>query len=226
MDQIKDFLFANQDKKYAAFLNKLTPTIDQGTIVGIRTPELRQFAKELSKQGDIDVFLKTLPHDYFEENQLHAFIISLMKDYDEVVAYIDAFLPYVDNWATCDQMSPRIFKKHHDRLIIDINRWIQSDEVYTIRFGVEMLMTHFLDADFKEEYLELVSGIQNDDYYVRMVIAWYFSFALIKQYDATIEYFIHPRLDRWTHNKALQKSVESRRISKETKDYLRTLKIK
>ncbi|MBO6047621.1 MAG: DNA alkylation repair protein [Erysipelotrichaceae bacterium] len=226
MDDIKTFLFDHQDQKYGEFQRKLIPNIDGDTIIGVRTPILRQYAKELVKLDDIDDFLDILPHTYFDENQLHAFIISLKKDYDEVISYIDRFLPYVDNWATCDQMSPNIFKKYHVRLLEDINRWLSSSEAYTIRFGINMMMSHFLDGDFKPNYLKQIADIRHDDYYVKMVVAWYFSVALVKQYDDTITYFTTPQLDPWVHNKAIQKAIESRRISDEGKQYLRTLKIK
>ena len=190
---------------------------------GYRTGKL---AKELSKNEDIDDFLKDLPHRYFDENQLHSFIISGIKDYNECISKVNAFLPYVDNWATCDQLSPKVFKKHRKELINDIKKWMASDEVYTIRFGIGMLMAHFLDDDFRPEYPEMVSGIRSEEYYVNMMIAWYFATALAKQYDTVLPFIEEHKLDKWTNNKAIQKSVESYRISPEQKEYLKSLKIK
>lgn len=223
---IKNELFKLQDKKYGEFQVKLIPNIDSKTIIGIRTPELRKLANKLVKDNNYSNFLTQLPHKYFEENQLHAFIISNIKDYDECINYLNEFLPYVDNWATCDQMSPRIFKKNHDKLLKEINIWIKSKETYTIRFGIGMLMQHFLDDDFKSSYLKNVSNIHSKEYYVNMMIAWFFATALAKQYQDTIPYLIDQKLDKWTHNKTIQKAIESYRITNEQKEYLKTLKTK
>ncbi len=225
-EDIIERLFELQDKEYRDFQSNLTPTLDKENMIGVRTPELRAFAKELIKREDVDEFLNSLPHKYFEENQLHAFMISEIKDYDECIERINEFLPYVDNWATCDQMSPKVFKKNKDLLLKEIKRWIHSKETYTVRFAVGMLMSHFLDDDFDVQYVEMVSAVLSDEYYVKMMLAWYFATALAKQYDAVVPYIEENRLDVWTHNKAIQKAIESRRVSDERKTYLRTLKIK
>ena len=226
MDIIKEELFKLQDIKYRDFQVKLFPTVDTNTVIGVRTPELRNYAKKLVKENNYLSFLEELPHEYFDENQLHAFIISEIKDYDECIKYINKFLPYVDNWATCDQMSPRAFKKEHDKLLKQIKNWIKSKKTYTIRFGIGMLMQYYLDANFKIEYLELVASIKSDEYYVNMMRAWFFATALAKQYDSTISFIENNKLDIWTHNKTIQKAIESYRITKEQKDYLRSLKRK
>ena len=226
IDEIRSELFALQDLGYRALQNKLTPTIDPATTIGVRTPELRKLAKQLVKREDVNVFLDDLPHTYFDENQLHAFIISEVRDFEACLAEVERFLPYVDNWATCDQMSPKVFKKHRDELLAPIKRWLASDETYTVRFGVGMLMEHYLDDDFDPEYLDMAAAVRSDEYYVRMMVAWYFATALAKQYDAALPYLEERRLDEWTHNKTIQKAVESRRISPEQKDYLRGLRIK
>ena len=224
MDNIKDELFKLQDKKYRDFQAKLIPTVDSNSIIGVRTPELRTLAKKLVKNNSYISFLDSLPHDYFDENQLHAFIISELKDYDECIKYINKFLPYVDNWATCDQMSPKVFKKNHNLLLNQIKVWIKSKKTYTIRFGIGMLMQHYLDDDFKLEYLKWVSNIKSDEYYVNMMIAWYFATALTKQYESAISFIENQKLGLWTHNKAIQKAIESYRITFEQKEYLKTLK--
>ncbi len=226
MNCIIDKLFKLQDKKYRDFQAKLIPTIDIENIIGVRTPELRNYAKILVRRNEYSSFLEDLPHKYFDENQLHAFIISELKNYDECVKYINNFLPYIDNWATCDQMSPKILKKHHAELIKQINVWIKSKETYTIRFGIGMLMQHFLDEDFKQEYLKWVCNIKSKEYYVNMMRAWYFATALTKQYEVAIPFIEKQKLDIWTHNKTIQKAIESYRITQEQKEYLRSLKKK
>ena len=175
--------------------------------------------------AEIDDFLSSLPHKYYDENNLHGFIIAEMKDYDRTIAEIDRLLPYIDNWATCDLIRPKLFSKNHDKLIKDIRRWMKSSKTYTIRFGIEMLMTHFLDDYFRPEYLEWVASITNDEYYVKMMVAWYFATALAKQYDATLPIIEQKRLASWTHNKTIQKAIESYRITDEQKEYLKGLKI-
>ena len=225
-NEIRKELFALQDTKYRDFQTRLIPTVDPDTVIGVRTPELRKYAKQLIKSEDIEEFLTHLPHQYFDENQLHAFILSEMKDYSECVDKVDRFLPFLDNWATCDQMSPKVFKKHRQKLLKEIKRWIRSEETYTIRFGIGMLMEHFLDEDFDPAYPEMVAKIRSDEYYVNMMVAWYFATALAKQYKTVISYIEDQRLDVWTHNKAIQKSVESNRITPEQKVYLKSLKIK
>ncbi len=219
-------LVSLQDEGYRDMQITIIPTVDPDSIIGVRTPALRSFAKELSKREDIDTFLNDLPHKYFEENQLHAFILSGMKDAAKAIELVDKFLPFVDNWATCDQMSPKVFKKHKDLLLEYTDKWIKSDLTYVKRFGIGMLMEHFLDEDFKTTYLTKVSKIRSDEYYVNMMIAWYFATALAKQYDATLPYIEKQKLDIWTHNKSIQKAVESYRITPEQKDYLKTLKRK
>ena len=226
IQQIREELFRMQDTGYRDFQMKLIPTAGPETMIGVRTPALRKYAKALIKAGQADEFLKNLPHTYFDENQLHAFILSELKDYDLCIEETDRFLPYVDNWATCDQLSPRVFKKNHARLSEKIPEWISSQETYTIRFGIGMLMQHFLDEDFDPAYPETVAGIRSEEYYVNMMIAWYFATALAKQYDTVLPYLEQRRLDLWTHNKTIQKAVESYRITAEQKEYLKGLKIK
>ena len=224
IDEIRMELKKRQDVKYREMQVRIIPTVKPERIIGVRTPELRQMAKQYAQAGDADLFLKNLPHRYFEEEQLHAFILSGMKDYGECLAELNRFLPYVDNWATCDQMSPKVFRKHRKELLNSIREWIGSKETYTIRFGIGMLMEHYLDGDFDPAYLEMAAGVRSGEYYVNMMTAWYFATALAKQYDAALPYIEQHRLDDWTHNKAIQKAIESYRITPEQKDYLRTLK--
>ena len=225
-EEIRQRLFAMQDTDYREFQVKLIPTVDPGKVVGVRTPQLRKLAKELSRDPDAGNFLEDLPHEYFDENQLHAFLISEMKDFDSCILKTERFLPQIDNWATCDQLSPKVFKKHRPELLEYIKRWIRSEDTYIIRFSVGMLMQHFLDEDYSEEYPELVSSVRSEEYYVNMMIAWYFATALAKQYDSVLPFIESGRLDPWTHNKAIQKAAESFRITPEQKAYLRTLKRK
>lgn len=226
MEKIRKELFRLQDTTYRDFQSKLIPTIKPETVIGVRTPELRRLAKEMMKQNreETDIFLEELPHAYFDENQLHAFLISEMKDFELCMDRICRFLPFVDNWATCDQMSPKIFKKEKRKLLPYLTEWISSGETYTVRFAVGMLMQHFLDEDFKSEYPRMVADIHSDDYYVNMMIAWYFATALAKQYENIIPYFEQKKLDPWTHKKAIQKAAESYRITSEQKVYLKGLK--
>ena len=226
MNNIQSRLFELQDKKYRELQIKTIPNIDPDTIIGVRTPELRKFAKELFKNNKYKDFIEELPHKYFDENQLHAFIIFESKDYDECITLVNKFLPYINNWATCDQGTSKLFKKHTDELLIEIKKWIKSKETYTIRFGISSLMRYYLDDNFKPEYLEMVSKIKSDEYYVNMMKAWYFATALAKQYDEAIKYIENKKLDIWTHNKTIQKAIESYRITDKQKDYLRSLKIK
>ncbi|MBR3525510.1 MAG: DNA alkylation repair protein [Lachnospiraceae bacterium] len=224
--ELVDRLKSLQDPKYRDMQIKIIPSLDPESIIGVRTPDLRALAKELLRSGEYKAFLKELPHGYFEENQLHAFILSGIKDVDECMEELERFLPYVDNWASCDQMSPKIFKTHKDLLLSHIKNWIRSDRTYTVRFGVGMLMEHFLDVDFDPAYPAMVAGLRSEEYYVNMMIAWYFATALAKQYEIVIPYLEEKRLDDWTHNKAIQKSIESYRITDEQKNYLRSLKVK
>lgn len=234
ISDIQKALFAKQDLKYQKFHSALVPTIDSKSIVGVRTPDLRIIAKEFANRPDVDKFLSSLPHKYYDENQVHAFILSVMKNYDECVAQINRFLPFVDNWATCDQLRPKAFaqKKNRERLLKDIEKWLAAGngkkcgprELYTVRFGIEMLMTYFLDEDFDPKFLKWVAKIRSEEYYLNMMVAWYFATALAKQWNATIPYIEKKRLADWTHNKAIQKAIESYRITDEQKTYLRTLK--
>lgn len=225
MKNITNYLFSKQDIIYKDFLAKLVPNIDSNNIIGVRTKEIRDYAKELVKE-DYSLFLREMPHKYFEENQLHAFIISEIKDYDECIAYLNTFLKYIDNWATCDQLSPKVFKKNTDKLLDQINIWIKSSEIYEVRFGINMLMKYYLDSNYKKEYLELVSKIKSNEYYINMMIAWFFATALVKQYDDAITYLENKKLDKWVHNKTIQKAIESYRITNAQKEYLKSLKIK
>lgn len=226
MEEIRKNLFALQDETYRAFHAKLMPNIAYERIIGVRTPILRAYAKEVAKEPYVEEFLKELPHQYYEENNLHGALLShLYKNVEEYITELNKFLPYVDNWATCDMMSPKVFKKDLSLVYEHVKKWLKSDETYIVRFGIVTLLGYFLDDAFKPEMLDLVAGVQSEEYYVKMAVAWYFSIALIKQYETTIPYFTKPVLDVWTHNKALQKAVESYRIDNETKKYLRELKV-
>lgn len=222
-EELQRALFALQDTKYRDMQVRIIPNIDPNTIIGVRTPELRRLAKEME---DGDIFKQALPHQYFEENQVHSFLLERGKDFSATVSDVDKFLPYIDNWATCDQLSPKVFKKHRRELLPHIYRWLQSDHPYSIRYGMEMLMVHYLDEDFDAAYPELVANIRHEDYYVKMMVAWYFATALAKQYDAALPYITEYRLEKWTHNKAIQKAVESYRISPEQKEFLKQYRIK
>ena len=225
-EEIRKELFALRDGKYCEFQSRLIPSADGERFIGVRTPDLRRLAKVFVKREGIEEFLSDLPHRYFDEDQLHAFIISEIKDFERCAAAVETFLPYVDNWATCDQMSPKSFKKHRAELLPRIDGWIASGETYTVRFGIGMLMEHFLDEDFDPSYLEKVASVRSDEYYVMMMAAWYFATALAKRYDETLPYLEGKKLDVRVHNKTIQKAVESRRISPEQKDFLKSLKIK
>ncbi len=224
-EEIRRRLFELQDIKYKEFAIKLMPTVNPDTVIGVRTPELRKLARDVSKTPEAMEFLKILPHTYYEENNLHGFLIETIKDYDTAISAVDAFLPYVDNWATCDMISPKVFKKHLPELYEKIKVWLESDRTYTVRFGIGMLMSFYLDKHFKPEMLALVVGIRSDEYYINMMIAWYFATALAKQYAAALPYIQNQRLDKWTHNKAIQKAIESYRISEEVKANLRTMRV-
>ena len=222
-ETVRGRLFALRDETNAAFMARLVPTLPPESVLGVRMPDCRALAKELCRMPDIGEFLTDLPHRYLDENNLHALILNEEKDCAAAVAAIDAFLPYVDNWATCDALRPKAFKKHPSALPDECRRWMRSGATYTVRFGIEMLMTHYLDEDFRPEYLEQVSIIKSKEYYVNMMIAWYFATALAKQYEAAISYIEQRRLDQWTHNKTIRKAIESCRITEERKAYLRTL---
>lgn len=221
----QELLFQLQDKGYRDFQSKLIPTIPVETIIGVRIPTIRKLAKEYGKDPESVEFLKQLPHSYYDENILHALLVAEIKDYEVCVKEVERFLPYVDNWAVCDIFSPKVFRKNKDKLIDKIREWTASDHPYPCRFGMEMLMTHFLDEDFRVEYLEIPAAVHSGEYYVNMMIAWFYATALAKQWDATIGYIEDQRLDTWTHNKTIQKARESYRITPEQKEYLKTLKM-
>ncbi len=213
-----------KDDKYKEFQSALVPNISKDTILGVRTPEMRKIAKDMFNTDEGKKFLKKLPHKYYEENLVHFFMIAMIKDFDECVKETERFLPYIDCWPVCDQSSPKAFKKKHDEILPLIKKWIDSDHVYTSRFGMRMLMNEFLGEDFKPEYLTWVASKKGEDYYLKMMVAWYFATALAKQYDATIPFFEKHILDDWCHKKAIQKAVESFRVSDEHKEYLKTLR--
>ncbi len=217
-------LFALQDLKYKEFHQKLMPTVNPDKVIGIRTPVLRKFAKDFCKRKEAESFLKNLPHKYYEEDNLHAFLLEEIKDYEILIEKLNIFLPFVDNWATCDMMRPKILKNHKEELLSDIQKWLNSKDTYTIRFAVNCLMNYYLEEAFKPEYLEWVKNIESDEYYINMVRAWYFATALAKQYDEALKILESKALDKWTHNKTIQKAVESYRITKKQKAYLKTLK--
>lgn len=223
---VQSRLFALQDLKYREFQCKLMPTVDPETVIGVRTPDLRKFARAFLKTPQAMEYIRILPHKYYEENNLHGFVIETMKDYGECIAALEAFLPYIDNWGTCDLISPKVFSKNLPALLEKIKIWIVSGETYTVRFGIGMLMRHFLGEHFRPEMLGEVARIRSGEYYVNMMIAWYFATALAKQWDATLPYIKERRLEKWTHNKTIQKAVESYRISDEQKAQLRALKVR
>lgn len=217
-------LLSYQDEDYKEFQSKLVPNIGKETIIGVRTPQIRGIVKEIFGTEEATIFLQTLPHQYYEENLVHFFLISKIKNFNECVREVERFLPYINCWPICDQATPLVFKKNHDSLLPLIKKWIKSKHVYTARFGIRMLMNEFLNDDFKDEYLELVSSKSGDDYYLKMMIAWFFATALAKQYDATIKYIENRCLDPWIHKKAIQKAIESYRVSDEHKEYLKTFR--
>ena len=219
-------LYSLQDRAYAAMQEKIIPTVPPDRIIGVRTPALRAMAARLFRDEGKEAFLAQLPHPTFDEDQLHAFVISLEKEFDPCVREVERFLPYIDNWATCDQLSPKVFRKEPERLLPLIRAWLRSGHVYTVRFAIGLLMQHFLDERFRPEYADLVAAIRSDEYYINMMIAWYLATALAKQYDLVLPYLEERRLDVWTHNKAIQKSLDSFRIAPEQKAYLRTLRVR
>lgn len=222
---IRDELLALAEEAYGDFQSKIVPNIERERIIGIRIPVLRQLAKKLKNAPEVKSFFSSLPHKYYEENILHIILIEDIKDYNECMAEIERFLPYMDCWAVTDDKVPKVLAKHRDELIKDVYRWVQSKETYTCRYGLHMLMSQYLDADFKPEYLELAAGVRSEEYYVNMMNAWYFATALAKQWDATIPYIEKYKLDSWTHNKTIQKAIESFRVTDEHKAYLRSLRI-
>ena len=225
MTEIQQRLFALQDAGYRDFHAALMPTVDKALVIGVRMPALRALAKELKGTELAADFMAALPHKYYEENNLHAALIGHIRDFDACMAAVERFLPYVDNWATCDMMNPRALAKDKAALLERIRLWLQSGHTYTVRFGMEMLMNHFLEEDFREEYPALVASVQSEEYYVRMMQAWYFATALAKQYEAAVTYLEQRRLGAWVHNKTIQKARESFRVSQEQKEYLKSLKV-
>ena len=221
---IQSRLIALAEPDFAAFTAKLIPNVPAGKVLGVRTPALRALAKELRGSREAEAFLGELPHAYYEENCLHAFLLEQLRDFEACMAAVERFLPFVDNWAVCDQMNPAVFKKHRAALLEHVESWLASGETYTVRFGIKMLMNHFLDGDFKPEYLKMVSVIESKEYYVNMMRAWYFATALAKQWDSTLPLIKERRLDLWTHNRTIQKAVESNRIGEERKTLLRGLR--
>ena len=211
-------------EKYRDFQSKLVPGIPKETILGVKTPDMRKIAKEIRGTKTAEEFLAELPHQYYEENLVHFFLIAMIRDFDECVKAVEIFLPYVDCWPVCDQSTPKVFSKNHEKLLPLIRKWIGSEHVYTVRFGIRMLMNEFLGEDFRPEYLEWVAEITGENYYIRMMIAWFFATALAKKYDESVIYFEEHRLDPWTHKKAIQKAVESFRVSDGHKEYLKTLR--
>lgn len=224
MNQILDKLFSLQDKQYASFQLKLIPGIKEDSVIGVRIPLLRYFAKQLVKDPAHEEFLKTLPHSYYDENILHGLLVSQIKDFDICIACIESFLPYIDNWAVCDTISPKIFGRNREQLLHYIYKWIESKHVYTCRFGLRMLMNHFLDEDFRPEYLQVAASVRGEDYYIKMMVAWFFATALAKQWEATIPFIEQNKLENWIHLKTIQKACESFRITPAQKQYLKTQK--
>lgn len=211
------------EEKYREFSSNLMPTVEKGKVIGIRTPILRKYAKDLK---DYEDFLGDLPHKYFEENNLHAFLIEKEKDFDKCIEKLDHFLPYIDNWATCDSMKPKVLKKEPEKLLKHIKKWIESKDIYAVRYGINLLMSFYLDDNFDEDYLAIVANINSEEYYINMMRAWYFSTALAKRYKETLPYIENNLLDIWTHNKTIQKAIESLRISKEQKQHIKLKKRK
>lgn len=221
---VTERLFELQDKAYADFHSGLVPNVPREKIIGVRVPDARRLAKEYGKDPECRDFLRALPHKYYDENVLHGILLSGQKDYEECVRAVEEFLPYVDNWAVCDILSPKVFRQHRTELIAKVREWSASEKTYTCRFGMEMLMTHYLDEDFRSEYLEIPAGVCSEEYYVNMMTAWFFATALAKQWDAAIPYLRDNRLGAWVHNKTIQKARESFRITQEQKAYLKTLR--
>lgn len=224
VQEIRDRLFALQDPEYRLFQSRLMPTVDPACVIGVRIPDLRKLSRELAGTEQAAAFVRQLPHDYYEENNLHGFLIASLRDYGETVAALEAFLPHVDNWATCDLLHPRAFDKRPEALPDQLFRWLQSDRTYTVRFAMGMLMSLYLDEAFRPGYADWIAGIKSEEYYVNMMAAWYFATALAKRWDDVFPYLTDHRLPVWTHNKAIQKAIESRRISPEQKQILRSLK--
>ncbi|MFG6358790.1 MAG: DNA alkylation repair protein [Acetatifactor sp.] len=224
-ERIQKELWDLRDAEYKDFHAKLIPTVAPENIIGVRTPQLRKLAKKWAKDPAIGEFLAQLPHRYYDENNVHAFVVEQIKDYGECLAQTERFLPYIDNWATCDMMAPKVFGRHREELLEPVGKWIKSGDTYTVRYGIGMLMRFYLEEDFKPEYLQWVAEVSSQEYYVNMMRAWYFATALAKQYEAAVICLEEKRLDAWTHNKAIQKACESFRVTAEQKKYLRGLKV-
>ena len=234
-NELIQLLISSQDPAYRAFQSKLVPGVAPDSVIGVRTPVIKSLAKTLLKEAAeneksasvVKDFLGDLPHEYFDENQLHAFIIAEEKNFDACIAALEKFLPYVDNWATCDQLSPKIFKKqkNHESLLLFINKWLESAHTYTVRFAIKLLMQHFLDDEFDSEYLTKVASVRSEEYYVKMMVAWYFATALAKQWDSALPFLENKLLEKWTHNKTIQKAIESFRITGEQKELLKKMKL-
>ena len=222
--EISEKLFALQDKTYQAFQSKLLPTVSPETIIGVRTPLLRKLAKELSGTAQAESFLRSLPHEYCEENNLHAFLVEKIRDYDRALAETEKFLPYIDNWATCDCFCPKVFAEHKEELLDCIRRWLASDRLYTVRYAIGTLMRNYLDDAFRPEYLAWTANVHSEEYYVNMMRAWFFATALAKQPETALPWLTDRKLDTWTHNKTVQKALESFRIPPEMKQQLRALR--
>ena len=222
--KVYERLTACVDEKYRDFQSKLVPNIPKEMILGVRTPDMRKIAKELSGTAEAENFLAELPHKTYEENLVHFFLIAMIRDFDKCVCAVESFLPYVNCWPVCDQSSPKVFSKNHDRLLPLIRKWIASEHVYTVRFGIRMLMNEFLGEDFRPGYLEWVATVKGEDYYIRMMVAWYFATALAKRYDESVPYLEEHRLEPWTHKKTIQKAIESFRIPEEHKEHLKSLR--
>lgn len=224
MTHLQEELFKLQDTEYRDFNSSLIPGIDKETVIGIRTPVLRKFAKEYAKSGEIEQFMRELPHEFYEENNLHMMLIGQIKDYDKCISETEKFLPHIDNWATCDSPLPKCFDKNKEDVLERAKNWIATDATYVKRYGMGVMMRLFLDEDFKEEYIQLVASVKSEEYYVNMMIAWYMATALAKQWDAAIPYIQEHRLSEWVHRKSIQKAVESYRITPEQKEYLKGLR--
>lgn len=224
MTELQRSLFELQDLKYRDFQSKLLPKTEKEKIIGVRTPILRKFAKEFAQTKEAQKFLQELPHQYYEENNLHLMLVTQIRDYKKCLKEVTQFLPYIDNWATCDLPLPKCFEKHKAELIVDVKKWIASNDTYTIRYGIGVLLRLYLDEEFKDEYPKLVSAVISDEYYVNMMIAWYFATALAKQWEAVIGYLKDRKLPEWVHRKTIQKAIESNRITEEQKAELRGLR--
>ena len=224
MDEIVSRLRQRADEGYRAFHMRLVPNVEPARILGVRVPEVRALARSLAGTPKAEAFLRELPHEYYEENNLHAFLLERERDYGALIEGLNRFLPFVDNWATCDSLSPALFKKHPDGLPEQALQWMQSDQTYTVRFGIGVLMRYYLDEGFRPEYAERVAAVRSEEYYVRMMVAWYFATALAAREEDVLPYLTGRRLDPWTHRKAIRKAIESNRITPERKQFLRTLR--